>query len=226
MSIDFPCRNCGSTIRCGDEAAGRKAKCPHCGGVSVVPGSPPPPPEQQPPADPFDGIDTPSSQSGASVGGTGAPPASDSNPFQSPSAGTQSAGGSGGFPPEQLHQQALEKVKVPAIILIGLSVANIVLIGFSVLINLDPINMFISFIIVALNAVIIAGAVQMMNLRNYGFAMAACIISMIPCFALCCFIHIPFGIWGLVVLSDVNTKEAFDKGPQPGGGNQRFGSGM
>ncbi len=60
-----------------------------------------------------------------------------------------------------------------------------------------------------LQAVVFYGAMQMKNLQNRSLAMAASIISVIPCLTACCVLGIPFGIWGLVVLSDETVKKAF-----------------
>src|SRR5262249_26076006 len=35
--IRFPCPSCGATISAADEYAGRKGKCPRCGGISSIP---------------------------------------------------------------------------------------------------------------------------------------------------------------------------------------------
>ena len=41
MAIRFPCGKCGKKMRAGDEAAGRKARCPACGAVQVIPAAQP-----------------------------------------------------------------------------------------------------------------------------------------------------------------------------------------
>jgi hypothetical protein len=56
---------------------------------------------------------------------------------------------------------------------------------------------------------LIWGSIQMMNAQKYGIAMATAIISMIPCLGPCCILGLPFGIWALVALSDVNVKALF-----------------
>ncbi|MHB0960617.1 MAG: hypothetical protein ACYC6N_13145 [Pirellulaceae bacterium] len=37
MSIEFPCSGCGQTLRVGDDAAGKRAKCPKCQSVVSIP---------------------------------------------------------------------------------------------------------------------------------------------------------------------------------------------
>ncbi len=56
--------------------------------------------------------------------------------------------------------------------------------------------------------VVLTGAIKMKNLRSHGFAMTACILSMIPLYC-CCLLGLPFGIWGLVVLNNPDVKNAF-----------------
>jgi hypothetical protein len=53
------------------------------------------------------------------------------------------------------------------------------------------------------------GAVQMMKLRARQSAYTACVVSCIPCITGCCLVGIPFGIWGLIVLSDERVKRSF-----------------
>ncbi|MCK5379669.1 MAG: hypothetical protein KAJ78_09700 [Acidobacteria bacterium] len=57
-------------------------------------------------------------------------------------------------------------------------------------------------------ALIFYGAMKMKDLQGYGLAMTAAILSLIPCFSICC-IGIPFGIWALVVLLNQDVKSAF-----------------
>ena len=45
-----------------------------------------------------------------------------------------------------------------------------------------------------------------------GVAVAAAIVSMIPCLSPLIVVGIPFGIWSLVVLNDSAVKEAFEAG--------------
>lgn len=70
----------------------------------------------------------------------------------------------------------------------------------------------LSFIPLLIGIFLIWGCLQMMNGKNYGVAMAVCILSMIPCTGPCCLLGIPFGIWGLVALSDGHIKQMFREG--------------
>ena len=56
---------------------------------------------------------------------------------------------------------------------------------------------------------ILLGATKMRNLQNYGFAMTAAIIAMVPCISPCCVLGLPFGIWALIVLMKPEVKAAF-----------------
>src|SRR5262249_46469626 len=64
-----------------------------------------------------------------------------------------------------------------------------------------------------LGALISRGAVKMRRLESYGLAMTACILGIVPCHG-CCILGLIFGIWGLVVLNDVDVKNSFSQGPQ------------
>jgi hypothetical protein len=66
-----------------------------------------------------------------------------------------------------------------------------------------------SLIGIAVSVLILFGAIKMKKLENYGLAMAASIIAMIPCISPCCLIGLPIGIWAAVVLSKPEVKSAF-----------------
>lgn len=62
---------------------------------------------------------------------------------------------------------------------------------------------------IIMGGVIIWGALKMQKLQNYGAALAATILAMIPCLSPCCLFGLPVGIWGLVVLMNDDVKRAF-----------------
>jgi hypothetical protein len=62
---------------------------------------------------------------------------------------------------------------------------------------------------VALSALIIYGAIKMLQLHSWGLSVTAAILAVIPCISPCCIIGIPFGIWALVVLNRPEVKAAF-----------------
>jgi len=66
-----------------------------------------------------------------------------------------------------------------------------------------------SVIGLAANALIIYGAISMLNVQRYGLAMTAAILTMLPITSPCCLIGLPAGIWALVVLTRPGVSEAF-----------------
>ena len=60
-----------------------------------------------------------------------------------------------------------------------------------------------------LSLVIIIGAVQMLRRKMWGLALTACILSMINLGNCCCFLGIPIGIWGMIMLLNQDVKDAF-----------------
>lgn len=66
-----------------------------------------------------------------------------------------------------------------------------------------------SFAWVLWGLVVLSGGIYMKGLRNRGSVMTACIFAMLPC-NICCILGLPFGIWGLVVLSNSEVQRAFE----------------
>jgi hypothetical protein len=229
MAIEFRCAGCGRLLQVGDDAVGRNAQCPECGGFTVVPaaspqksGSPVPdalgqsPPYSAPPSSPL------GSGSPFGVGGPPGGPADSQNPYQSPMY-------FGPMQPQGVEgsADAAGRVLGPAIGLIVAGSLGIAVQLFSVVVNVanfagvfphanDPmpapvlaIAVFFSVLIIVLGAIIVVGAVKMKNLESYAYAMSAAIIAIIPCFYPCCIVGLPFGIWALVVLNDPGVKAAF-----------------
>lgn len=62
---------------------------------------------------------------------------------------------------------------------------------------------------ILVSALILLGAIKMKKLENYGLAMVASIVAMIPCISPCCVLGLPIGIWAVVVLSKPEVKSAF-----------------
>jgi hypothetical protein len=73
-----------------------------------------------------------------------------------------------------------------------------------------PIGISIKILGIAVSVFILFGALRMQKLSGHGLAMAAAIISMIPCFSPCCVLGLPFGIWALIVLSKPEVKSQFN----------------
>ncbi len=66
-----------------------------------------------------------------------------------------------------------------------------------------------SIVGILMSALILIGALKMKKLENYGLAMTASVIAMIPCISPCCLLGLPIGIWALVVLSKPEVKSTF-----------------
>jgi hypothetical protein len=66
-----------------------------------------------------------------------------------------------------------------------------------------------SFVGILVSAFIIYAALKMKELNQWGLAMAASILAMIPCISPCCIIGLPIGIWCLVVLTKPEVRAAF-----------------
>jgi hypothetical protein len=56
---------------------------------------------------------------------------------------------------------------------------------------------------------IIYASMEMKKLRQWGLAVAASILAMVPCISPCCIIGLPMGIWSLVILMRDDVKSAF-----------------
>ena len=61
-----------------------------------------------------------------------------------------------------------------------------------------------------LSVVVLMGAIRMLALRNYEFALVAAILALVPCVTPCCLIGLPFGIWAIIVLRKPGVKEHFN----------------
>ena len=58
------------------------------------------------------------------------------------------------------------------------------------------------------SGVILLGGINMKNLADYRMALAASIVSMLPC-NICCFFGLPVGIWSLIILLQPNVRNNF-----------------
>lgn len=66
-----------------------------------------------------------------------------------------------------------------------------------------------SFVGILVAGFIIYAALKMKDLNQWGLAIAASILAIIPCISPCCIIGLPIGIWCLVVLTKPEIKAAF-----------------
>jgi hypothetical protein len=56
---------------------------------------------------------------------------------------------------------------------------------------------------------ILYASLEMKKLSQWGLAVGASVVAMIPCVSPCCLIGLPVGIWSLVVLTKPHIKAAF-----------------
>lgn len=61
---------------------------------------------------------------------------------------------------------------------------------------------------IGLSLIVLVGAIQMLRMRTYPFALTASIVSLVP-WTGCCLLNIPFGIWALVALVRPDVQAAF-----------------
>lgn len=61
----------------------------------------------------------------------------------------------------------------------------------------------------AIAGFIIFAALKMKDLQQWGVAVAASVLAVIPCVSPCCVLGLPIGIWCLVVLMRPDVKDAF-----------------
>lgn len=71
---------------------------------------------------------------------------------------------------------------------------------------------FACFVVPSL--VTLAGGIQMIRVKTYGFCWAAAILAVVPC-TMCFPVLFPFGIWGMVALYDARMRPAFSHGASP-----------
>ena len=211
MPIEFRCTGCQRLLRTADDTAGKQARCPECGAVMVVPG--------------------------AAVFPEAGPQAAASRetaaPTEAPSGPASGAGPESPYAPlfSDVQAYAASRVAGPSTALIVSAAIGLVWSALATLNNLAHMDaverMFrahqmafpfpIGRVVVGMGTVqvlftifILIGALKMKRLESYGLAMASAILAMIPCtFGPCCVLGLPFGIWALVVLSDVHVRAAF-----------------
>jgi ABC-type proline/glycine betaine transport system permease subunit len=66
-----------------------------------------------------------------------------------------------------------------------------------------------SFIGLVVAAFVIYASLKMKELTQWGLAVAASILVMIPCISPCCIIGLPIGIWCLLTLNRPEVKNVF-----------------
>jgi hypothetical protein len=215
MPIEFHCSRCQRLLRTGDDTAGRMAQCPECGAQTQVPAQDmSAAPSLMPPSGGGGSFDSTTPQPAVSSGYQIPYPAT---PAHAPGPGPQ------GNP-----YYALQRVSAPATCLIvtavlGLALGVLRILGSILQVGViaaahhndlpalfvGPVGVVFGTIEIIMGVIVMVGAMKMKGLENYGFAMAASIIALIPCVSPCCLLGLPFGIWALVVLSDPIVKSSF-----------------
>lgn len=73
-----------------------------------------------------------------------------------------------------------------------------------------PVGGVVNLFFLAMNCIVLFGAIKMMRLQSRVFATVACIIAMLPVtVSCCCVLGLPFGIWGLVAMNKPEVKSQF-----------------
>ena len=66
-----------------------------------------------------------------------------------------------------------------------------------------------SLVEIVVAAFIVYAALKMKDMQQWGLAVAASILAMLPCISPCCIIGLPIGIWALVILLRPEVRAAF-----------------
>jgi hypothetical protein len=203
MPITVFCQECGKQYLAKEEQAGMRVRCP-AGHIMQVPAASPF--ADQTPVDPAYGDPT------------------QINPYASP--GYQA----GGYAPVAPFNKG--KVIAPAIALIvvgtlgiGMSIfsAAMALVGEAPQVDPEmpeffrefqrggfgPMAAVLQLIFIGVNVVLVAGAIQMLRLKTWTFALVSSILAMINFGSCCCLVGLPVGIWSLVILLQNDVKAAF-----------------
>ena len=139
---------------------------------------------------------------------------------------------SGGFP-TATRDAALSAVKGPAIGIIVVASISIAYYLFSALMVLfgqgmrrplpsnvppewqsfiegsqGPLGAVLQLVFAAIAGFLLFGGIKMLKLQGHTLAIVTCIVAMLPC-GCCCIFGLPFGIWGLVMLTKPYVKSEF-----------------
>jgi hypothetical protein len=72
-----------------------------------------------------------------------------------------------------------------------------------------PLAAVLQSVFLIVNTLIIFGALKMMKLRSWGWAMTSTVLAMVNVGTCCCVVGLPIGIWSVVILSMEDVKQAF-----------------
>ncbi len=214
MPIEFSCGTCGKKLRAPDTAAGKRVKCPACGGAAAVPG------ERI-----FDADEV-------SV------PAGDADDSAPQDDGGEEFDERDSMDVERKRGKRKKKKRKHRPTEPGIALAAVGIIGF-VLVLMSwilrpaegppmqfegpqaeqqrriaelvqgPFMTAIYLSLLAVNSIVAAGGAAMHQGRYYGLAVAASILSIVNIFGCCCLFSTPIGIWSLVVLQRPEVKDSF-----------------
>jgi len=213
MPIEFDCQVCGHRLRVPETAGGRRVRCPQCSNVMNAPLATESPSASSV-ANAFAPFDQ-SQQESNPFRDTMSEPAShfeqEENPYQSPTpvdTGNQAYDYSNDAYVESMAKSKLTPPAVMLIIIAALGLLGVL----ANLVSLGGVNnagdaeaaMILFFGIglgAVFNCIILAGGIQMLNLKSRSLGVTAAILAMLPC-GVCCIIGLPAGIWALVLLND------------------------
>lgn len=72
-----------------------------------------------------------------------------------------------------------------------------------------PVQLVGIMLLSGVNACTLYGGLSMLQKRNYGVAMTAAVLSIIPCLSPCYIVGIPFGIWAMVLMLRPDVRYGF-----------------
>jgi hypothetical protein len=72
-----------------------------------------------------------------------------------------------------------------------------------------PLAAAVQAVFAIVNGLIILGAIYMMRLRSWGWAMTSSVLAMVNIGTCCCVMGFPVGIWAIIVLSMEDVKQMF-----------------
>ncbi|MEQ8789287.1 MAG: hypothetical protein RIC55_23540 [Pirellulaceae bacterium] len=72
-----------------------------------------------------------------------------------------------------------------------------------------PLNLVGIMLQAGVNSCVLYGSLGMVQRRNYGVAVTASVLAVIPCFSPCFFLGIPLGLWALFLLFRPEVKYGF-----------------
>jgi hypothetical protein len=228
MALIISCPSCGRQLCLPDEFQGQEAKCPSCTTQFLANTSaatleaptdqfatnpPPAPLLVQQPAEKTAGC----SDADWSEATRWSEPAFDGVPSEQPYHRSAAAREAVSGPATFLLLSSGTAIGLAAMLMIGNVVKGMKVAGDedgrAGRAQVDPMIQMVSGVAgaglgVVYYGVIFASALQMRNLRSWGFSLAGSIMAMMPC-TLCCVLTLPFGLWSLIVLSKEEVKSAF-----------------